>query len=100
MLLTNFAADFFTEAQEDVDREQEGRGNKHQYKVNVNHEIGVMKDRLILCLLEDDGKKRSEMFQEMIDLLKKRLIPIRPHRSLPRNTPRKAKFHHNHKSNC
>jgi len=100
MLLTNFAADFFTEAQEDVDREQEGRGNKHRYKVNVNHEIGVMKDRLIVCLLEDDGKKRSEMFQEMIDLLKKRLIPIRPNRSLPRKTPRKAKFHHNHKSNC
>ena len=100
MLLTNFAADFFTEAQEGVDREQEGRGNKHRYKVNVNHEIGVMKDRLILCLLEDDANKRSEMFQEMIDLLKKRLIPIRPNRSFPRKNPRKAKFHHNHKSNC
>ena len=100
MLLTNLAADFFTEAQETVEKEQEGKENKYQYKVNVNHEIGVLKDRLILCLLEDDGNKRSDMFQEIIDLLQKRLIPTRPNRSFPRNIPRKAKFHHNHKSNC
>jgi hypothetical protein len=35
-----------------------GEGNKWKYHVNVNHEIGVLKDRLILMLLEDDGKKR------------------------------------------
>jgi hypothetical protein len=59
----------------------------------VNHEIGVIKDRLILLLLEDDRKKRGLMFDEMIDLLKKCIIPIRPNRSLPRELPRKVKFH-------
>jgi hypothetical protein len=100
MLLTNLAADFFVEAQEGVEKDQKGKGNKYQYKVNMNHEIGVLKDRLILCLLEDDAQIRQEKFQEIVDLLKKRLIPIRPNRSLPRKTPRKAKFHHNYKSNC
>jgi hypothetical protein len=101
MVLTNFAADFYWEAQELVDKEQEGKENKYQYQVNVNHEIGVLKDRLIKVLLEDDNKKRGKMFGKIISLLQKRTIPIRPNRSVPRiQFPRNAKFHHNHKSNC
>ena len=100
MLLTNLAADFFEEAQEKVEKEQNGKNRKYRYKVNVNHEIGVLKDRLIQAMLEDDDKKRGEKFQKIVNLLQKRLTPIRPNRSNPRNTPRKAKFHHNHKSNC
>jgi len=101
MVLTNLAADFFQAAQEEVDDEQEKKDNKYWYQVNVNHEIGVLKDRLIKAILEEDGKKRGEKFEKVIELLKKRLIPIRPGRSLPRTKfPRKAKFHHNHKSNC
>jgi hypothetical protein len=100
MVLTNLAGDFYVEAQEEVEKGQKGKGNKYRYQVNVNHEIGVLKDRLIETLLEDDDKKRGEKFDEIIKLLEKRLIPIRPNRSLPRTLPRKAKFHHNHKSNC
>ena len=100
MLLTNLSANFYAEAQEEVDKEQSGKKNKYRYQVNVNHEIGVLKDRLIKTLLEDDGKKRGEMFSQIITLLQKRLIPIRPNRSIPRTKPRKVKFHHNHKSNC
>jgi hypothetical protein len=100
MVLTNLAADFFVQAQEGVEKEQRKKDNKYRYQVNVNHEIGVLKDRLIKTLLEDDNKKRGKLFDEIIALLKKRLIPIRPNRSYPRTTPRKAKFHHNHKSNC
>jgi hypothetical protein len=100
MCLTNIAAGFYEEAQEAVEEEQRGKGNKWKYQVNVNHEVGVLKDRLILLLLEDDGKRRGELFDEVIGLLKSRLIPIRPNRSIPRMPPRKVKFHHNHKSNC
>ena len=100
MVLTNLAADFFEEAQGEVDKKQKGKNSKYRYQVNVNHEIGVLKDRLIKTLFENDGKKRGEMFAGVIALLQKRLIPIRPNRSIPRATPRKARFHHNHKSNC
>jgi hypothetical protein len=100
MVLTNIAADFFQEAQEELDSEQEQKENKYWYQINVNHEIGVLKDRLIQTLLEDDDKKRGEMFDEIINLLKIKPIPIRPNRSFPRTVPRKVKFHHNHKSNC
>jgi hypothetical protein len=100
MILTNLAADFFCEAQEEVEKEQKGKGNKWEYKVNVNHEIGVLKDHLIKALVEEDDKKRKEILDEVIKLLKKRLIPIRPNRTNPRIISRKARFHHNQKSNC
>jgi hypothetical protein len=100
MVLTNLAADFYERAQEEVEKKEKGKSKKYRYQVNVNHEIGVLKDRLIKTLLEDDDKKRGEMWDGLIGMLEKRLIPIRPNRSIPRTTPRKARFHHNHKSNC
>jgi molybdopterin synthase catalytic subunit len=100
MVLTNLAGDFAEEAQEEIEKEEEGKGNKYEYKVNMNHAIGVLKDKLIITLCEEDGKKRGEMFEEIIEMLKRRTIPIRPNRSLPRNKRRKVKFHHNQKMNC
>jgi hypothetical protein len=100
MVLTNLVGDFAAEAQVIVEKEHKGKDNKYQYKVNMNHAIGILKDWLIITLCEEDRKKRSEMFDEITDMLKKRIIPIRPNRSLPRNIPRSVKFHHNQKSNC
>jgi hypothetical protein len=100
MALANVAAELYREAQEEVEQEGREKHNKWNYQVNVNHEIGVLKDRLILALLEDNDRKRGALFDEMIELYKSRLIPIRPNRSVPRKLPRKVKFHHNHKSNC
>ena len=100
MILTNLVADFAGEAQIIVEEEQKGKENTYEYKVNMNHAIGVLKDRLIITLCEEDRKKRHEMFDEITDMLQKRIIPIRPNRSHPRNIPRNVKFHHNQKSNC
>jgi hypothetical protein len=100
MILTNLAAEFVGEAKKAADAEREGKENKWHYKVNMNHAIGVLKDDLIKALLIDNRRKRSKKFDEVIQLLKKKVIPVRPNRSLPRPIPRKAKFHHNLKSNC
>ena len=99
MVLTNLATDFINEAQELVKEDQKGKDNKYEYKINVNHTIGVLKDRFIQAICEEDNRKRGELFDEVIELLRKKIIPIRPNRSLPR-TRRQVKFHHNHKSNC
>jgi hypothetical protein len=100
MTIDNIASGLYWEAQEGVEKEQREKENKWEYQVNVNHEVGVLKDRLILTLLEDDVQRRGNMLDKIVSLLKKRIVPIRPNRSLPRNIPRKARFHHNHKSNC
>jgi hypothetical protein len=100
MTLANIAAELYEEGQKAVEEDQKGKGNKWKYQVNVNHETGVLKDRMIVMLLEDDGKKRGRMLEDTVELLKSRIIPVRPNRSIPRKSPRKVKFHHNHKSNC
>jgi len=101
MILANLVGDFSGDAQEEVEKEQQGKDNKKwEYKVNVNHAIGVLKDHLIEALIEEDSEKRREMFNEIVRALKTRLVPIRPNRSIPRTMPRNVKFHHNQKSNC
>ena len=100
MVMTNLVTDLVYEAQLEVDADQAGKNNKYKYKINVNHAIGVMKDYLIQAFCEEDPVKRRKKLDEIIEMLERRIIPIRPGRSLPRGNPRKAKFHHNHKSNC
>jgi hypothetical protein len=51
MVLTNLATDFYERAQAEVEKKEKGKRKKHQSQVNVNHEIGVLKDRLIKTLL-------------------------------------------------
>jgi len=99
MVLANLATDFINEAQEMVEDNQKGKENKYDYKVNINHTIGVLKDRFIQAICEENDKKRMKLFDEVIELLKNKIIPIRPNRSFQR-TRRHVKFHHNHKSNC
>jgi hypothetical protein len=52
MTLTNRAAGIYEEGREEVEEEQRGKGNKWKYQVNINHEVGVLKDRLILILVD------------------------------------------------
>jgi hypothetical protein len=63
--------------------------------------VGVFKDQFIVAMLTDDLDKRAEQLQNIIIRLTKKVIPIRPNRSIERNkNPRRANFHHNQKSNC
>ena len=101
MYMANIAAAAYWEAQEQVNAERAEKKNRYSCQVNVNHEIGVLKDHLILALLEDDAKKRSKLVRKILWLLAKRVSPIRPNRSVTRkSSSRDSKFHHNQKSNC
>lgn len=98
MYLSNIAAAAWWEAQAKVEQEREGKNNKYTYAVNVNHEIGVLKDRLIYALTQENA---SEEVEKIILLLTKRVCPIKTGRSVHRNkSPRKARFHSNSRSNC
>jgi len=89
------------EAQEVIDEQREGKDNKYDYHVNVNHAVGVFKDRFIWAMLEENPRKRAKKVKRILHLLTQKPAPTRPDRSIPRNnSPRKAKFRHNRKSNC
>jgi hypothetical protein len=101
MMLSNVIAVASREAQPVVDRAREGKNNKYRYRVNKNHAIGTFKDRFLLALLERNDEKRAEKTDEIIRLICEHAVPERKGRSIPRNPfPRKARFHHNLKSNC
>jgi hypothetical protein len=101
VMLSNIIAVAASEAQPVVDHAREGKGNKHRYKVNVNHAIGTFKDHFIKALLEANDEKRVEKTNKIIQLLCEHVVPERKGRSSPRNPcPRQSRFHYNMKSNC
>ena len=101
MYLSNIAAAAWWEAQAKVEDEREGKNNRYGYQVNVNHEIGVLKDRFIYALSLDDPDKAAKEVDKIIYLLARRVVPVKPGREGGRNkSPRSAKFHSNSRSNC
>jgi hypothetical protein len=98
MYMTNMVAAAWWDAQEIVVSERANKDNKYEYQVNVNHEIGVLKDRLIFALTRPNPAVEVE---KILLRLAKRVCPIKPGRSFKRNkSPRKSKFHSNMRSNC
>ena len=99
--LSNIVSLAISEAQEQADAERQDKDNKYSYNINVNDAVGNFKDRFITALLEDNHRKRAKQTSQLLELLRRSVVPDRPGRSIPRNPfPRKANFYHNRKSNC
>jgi hypothetical protein len=101
MTVSNMLASCLKEANGKIKKEQAKKGNRHEYRANVNHAVGVLKDRLIGILIADDLFTRKYLYRELVSEIKRRMVPIRPNREVPRKEClKKPHFHHNHKSNC
>jgi hypothetical protein len=97
----NMAACCIRAADRKAKKDREGGGNRYEYQVNVNHAIGVFKDRLIRVVIEEDRIMRRYLMEELVREMERRVVPIRPNREVKRkDSHRKVRFHHNHKSNC
>ena len=84
MYLTNMASLAKAEANEIIQKQNEGKDLKYEQKVNTNILIGKLKDSLVLMMLEENKSKRTEMFQEIMKKISRNKIPIRPGRKNPR----------------
>ena len=101
MTVSNMLASCLREANDKIKKEQAKKGNRYEYRSNVNHAVGVMKDRLIGILIADDLLTRKYLYRELVSEIKRRVVPVRPNREVPRKEYlKKPHFHHNHKSNC
>jgi hypothetical protein len=100
MYLTNFASAAAIDAQKKIEETRKEKGNKYQYKANMNELIGILKDRFVLALAQDSADDQTDMIESILDEIKRYVTPIRPKRSVPRKSPRNSKFHHNQKANC
>ena len=83
MLLFNMAEDIRREANEHIDSTKKAE-LKYDYKVNMNVLVGTLREYLIMILLETDEDKAEKMYNDMIDEIKRSLIPIRPGRNFER----------------
>jgi hypothetical protein len=100
MYLENLASAFYWEAQDKVKKERRDKDNKYTYHVNVNHEIGVLKDKLVAAVIEKDKAKQDLLWDDIVKTISSRVVPYRPNRSVPRNPPRSQRFYMNQKLNC
>jgi hypothetical protein len=101
MYLANIAAAALMDAQSDISKTRENKENKYQYKANLNELIGILKDRFVFAISQDETDVQATLIADIIDEIKRYVIPIRPKRSNPRYpSPRDTKFHHNQKVNC
>lgn len=68
----------YWEAQPVVDNNQNSKGNKYQYHVNMNHGIGTLKDRFIIAMLQPNSKKRNLLISHILALFFRHSVPTRP----------------------
>jgi hypothetical protein len=101
MYLTNFAAATLIDVQSDIETARTGKNNKYRYKANMNELIGILKDRLVFAIAQDDPDMQVAMIDSILNEVRRNVVPIRPKRHVPRNNAsRNSKFHHNQKANC
>ena len=101
MTVSNLPAGSLREANEKIPKGTRKKERRYEYRANVNHAIGVLKDRLIGIMITDDSLTRKYLYRELVAEIRWRIVPIRPNREVPRKEyVRKPHFHHNHKSNC
>jgi hypothetical protein len=89
------------EANRNTGKEGKQKGLNYEYRANVNHAAGVLKDRLIGILIAGDPFVRHCLVEDLVSEIKRRVVPVRPDRKVRRKEYlKKPCFHHNHKSNC
>jgi len=74
-----------------------GKSLKYEYQTNTNVLIGSLKDKFILMMLENNIRKRHNMYNQIMKTISRSTVPIRPGRSNKRirnNTTGKYKTNH------
>lgn len=98
--LSNMAALFKHEANDNIAQKNKGKQLKYDYQVNTNILIGKLKDSMILMLLEDHPKRREAIFQRIMHEISRNTVPIRPGRSFPRNMKLKSNKYSLNQKRC
>ena len=93
VLCANISALLVEEAQQELDGEQQGKGNRHRYQINRAVALGLVKDKLVGLLL---GTQPLETAYERLKMkLKRRREALKPGRKFKRKRHRGHKFKSN-----
>ena len=82
LFVSNIQTLIENEINEEVEKDIKIKSAKYQYKINTSLSYGFMKDRILeLFFTKDD---MNEIINELKELFKNHLIPVRPNRSFER----------------
>lgn len=80
IFLANMAALAKMQSDQIIQKKNEEKELKHQYKTNVNIMVSELKDELILIMMEKNEKKRKRRYNKLLQEIARNVIPIRPER--------------------
>ena len=98
ILMLNIAEDFRKDANKGIEKKKEN-GYKYDYQVNMNTLIGLLRERFILILISmaiNNDEKSQREYDELIEEIRKELVPIRPGR---KNERKEYKGYNKYKKN-
>jgi hypothetical protein len=84
ILIYNIAALFKNEAEDQL-KENRGKTQKYDYKINKNVLFSKVRYKLIKLILEPNRKKKEKMFDNILIEIKHNIVPIRKNRNNPRD---------------
>jgi hypothetical protein len=83
MTASNTLSSGLREANEKIAKGKTKR-RKYECRANVNHAVGVLKERLIGILTTEDNLARKYLYRELVSETRWRIAPTRPSRETPR----------------
>ena len=97
MFLSNLLAYIEADCSDELDKINSSEQYKHEYKINTNHAIFVLKKSVVQMLLSDSPKEQKKLFSKIEHELFQCLSPVRKDRSFPRVKHQALKFSFNRK---
>lgn len=83
-LLCNIASIFEQDAQDEINEQNSKKELKYEYKINKNILIGKLKNRLIEILLEDNDEKKTGLYNQFIEEIRRNVVPVIKNRAFER----------------
>lgn len=98
IFLSNLLSYIEADCSDELEKINSSEQYKHEYKINTNHAIFVLKKSVVQMLISDSPKEQKKLFAKIEDELFQCLSPVRKDRSFPRDKKHQAlKFTFNRK---
>jgi len=94
MQVYNIAQDLITAAEACAVRQARKWRLKHEVRVNENIAIGLLKEKLVRLVVEEDDGAKEAMFRRLIADMERRVVPVCKLKGSPR------KWRHFNKYKC
>ena len=95
MLVFNITQDLITAAERRVAKKAKKKRLKYEMRINENIAIGLLKEKFIRLMVEEEDSLKEAMFRCLIADMERYIVPVRELKS----SPRKRKYYNKYKCN-